>query len=59
VTQRSVVVLEVDRKLELAIVHPFSAISGAAKDVDKFEPVAFYKFFKIFVCYDFKRMHFA
>jgi hypothetical protein len=37
--ERSVVVLEVDRKSEHAIVHPFSAISGAAKDVDRFEPV--------------------
>jgi hypothetical protein len=32
-------VFEVDRKSEHAIVHPFNAVSGAAKDVDKFEPV--------------------
>ena len=44
-TQRSVVVLEADRKSEHAIVYPFNAVSGAAKDVDKFEPV----------CHDFKR----
>jgi len=34
-----VVVLEVDRKSEHAIVHPSGTISGAAKDIDKFEPV--------------------
>jgi len=39
VTQRSVVVLDVDRKSEHAEVHPCSAVIGAAKDVDKFEPV--------------------
>jgi hypothetical protein len=37
------------------IIHPFNAISGAAQDVDKYEPVVFYKFLEIFVCHDFKR----